>query len=150
LQPSLLQAEQAQLPQPVFIGEVLQSSDPLCGSPLDPLLQLPAFFGGPRPGCSTPHRPREGRVERDNHLPAPANLPSSDGARDTIGLLSCKSTLLAHVQFFIHQDPQGPPPLPRIIKSECIFWCQEPHSFQFLTYQEKYIKERMKRYTIMK
>ena len=31
LQPSFLQVEQAQLPQPVFIGEVLQPSDHLCG-----------------------------------------------------------------------------------------------------------------------
>ena len=36
-QPSLLQAEQAQLPQPVFIGEALQPSDHLCGPTLDPL-----------------------------------------------------------------------------------------------------------------
>ena len=43
--------------------------------------------------------PHEGRVEKDNH-------PSSDGAQDTIGLPSCKSTLLAHVKFFIHQGPQ--------------------------------------------
>ena len=40
LQPSFLQAEQAQLPQPVFVGEVLQPSDHLCGPPLDPLQQL--------------------------------------------------------------------------------------------------------------
>mgnify|MGYP001853276447 FL=1 len=40
LQPSLLQAEQDQLPQPVFIEEVLQPSDHLRGPPLDPLQQL--------------------------------------------------------------------------------------------------------------
>ena len=28
---------QAQLPQPVFVGEVLQPSEHLCGPPLDPL-----------------------------------------------------------------------------------------------------------------
>ena len=43
-QPSLLQAEQAQLPQPVFVGEVLQPSDHLCVPPLDPLQQLPVFL----------------------------------------------------------------------------------------------------------
>ena len=36
-QPSLLQAEQAQHLQPVFVGEVLQSSDHLSGPPLDSL-----------------------------------------------------------------------------------------------------------------
>ena len=34
-EPSLLQAEQAQVPQPFFTGEVLQPSDHLCGPPLD-------------------------------------------------------------------------------------------------------------------
>ena len=48
--------------------------------------------------------PQEGRVERNNHLPVPAGHPSSDGAQDTICFLSCKSTLLAHVQFFLYQE----------------------------------------------
>jgi len=33
--PSLLQAEEAQLSQPVFTGEVLESSDHICGLPLE-------------------------------------------------------------------------------------------------------------------
>ncbi|GAB0182865.1 rotatin [Grus japonensis] len=40
LEPSLLQAEQAKLSQPVFIGEVLQPSDHQCGPTLDSLQQL--------------------------------------------------------------------------------------------------------------
>ena len=40
LEPSLLQAKQAQIPQPFFTGEVLQPSDHLCGHPLDLLQQL--------------------------------------------------------------------------------------------------------------
>jgi len=45
-QPFLLQAEQAQFPQPFFIGEVLQPSDRLHGPPLDPLhILLVLFFG---------------------------------------------------------------------------------------------------------
>jgi len=36
-EPSLLQAEQPQLPQPVLVAEVLQLSDHLRGPPLDPL-----------------------------------------------------------------------------------------------------------------
>ncbi|NXG92460.1 QSPP protein, partial [Stercorarius parasiticus] len=39
LEPSLLQAEQPQLSQPVLIGEVLQPFDHLRGSPLDPFQQ---------------------------------------------------------------------------------------------------------------
>jgi len=53
---SLLQTDQAQLPQPVFAGEVLQLSVRLHGPPLDPLQQLhnSPILGGPRSGCSTP------------------------------------------------------------------------------------------------
>ncbi|PKU45778.1 vps10 domain-containing receptor 2 [Limosa lapponica baueri] len=40
LETSLLQAEQPQLSQPVFTEEVLQSSDHLCGPPLDPFQKL--------------------------------------------------------------------------------------------------------------
>ncbi|KAK4811229.1 hypothetical protein QYF61_022126, partial [Mycteria americana] len=43
LEPSLLQAEQPQLSQPVLIGEVFQPSDHFCGPPLDPLQQLHVF-----------------------------------------------------------------------------------------------------------
>ena len=39
-EPSLLQAKQAQFPQPFLIGEVLQPSDHLSGPPLDPLQEL--------------------------------------------------------------------------------------------------------------
>ena len=40
LEPSVLQAEQPQIPQPVLIGKVFQPSDFFCGPPLDPLQQL--------------------------------------------------------------------------------------------------------------
>jgi len=39
-EPSLLQADQAQFPQPFAIGEVLQPSDHLSGPPLDLLQEL--------------------------------------------------------------------------------------------------------------
>ena len=41
---SLLQAKQAQFPQPFFIGEVLQPSDHLSSRPLDPLQELHVFL----------------------------------------------------------------------------------------------------------
>ncbi|KAK4827923.1 hypothetical protein QYF61_022371 [Mycteria americana] len=40
---SLLQAEQPQVSQPFFTGEVLQPSDHFCSPPLDPLQQLHVF-----------------------------------------------------------------------------------------------------------
>ena len=48
----------------------------------------------------------EGKVERDNQLLVPAGHSVSDGSQDINGLLSCKSTLLAHVTFFIHHESQ--------------------------------------------
>ena len=44
LEPCLLQAEQAQLPQSHFIRELLQPSDYICGPPLDPPQQLRILF----------------------------------------------------------------------------------------------------------
>ena len=53
-QPSLLQAEQPQIPQPFLIAEVLQPSDHFCGPPLD-LFQHPCLScaRGSRAGCRT-------------------------------------------------------------------------------------------------
>ena len=50
--------------------------------------------------------PHKGRVEGDSFLPLPAGHPSVDASQDTVGLPGCKSTLLAHIQLFTHQDPQ--------------------------------------------
>ncbi|KAK4813629.1 hypothetical protein QYF61_014389, partial [Mycteria americana] len=81
LEPSLLQAEQPQLSQPVLVGEVLQPSDHFCDPPLDSLQQL--------------------------HLCLVLRTPELDAVlRDTVGLLGCERTLSAHAQFFVHQYPQ--------------------------------------------
>ena len=71
--PYLLQAEQTQFPQPVFIVEVLQHSDNLCGPPLDPVQQLHIFpvLGDPNLDTVLQMGPHEGRVKRDNQLPVP-------------------------------------------------------------------------------
>ena len=37
---SLLQVEQAQLPQPVLVDDLFQTSEHLCGTPLDPFQHL--------------------------------------------------------------------------------------------------------------
>lgn len=57
LQPSLFQVEQAQLSQPFFIGEVLQSPEDPHGSSLNLLHKLHNFpvLEDPRAGCSTPN-----------------------------------------------------------------------------------------------
>ncbi|KAK4816270.1 hypothetical protein QYF61_014342 [Mycteria americana] len=80
-EPSLLQAEQPQLSQPVLIGEVLQPQIifmALLGrAQAGPCL---SYVGGPRTENSTP-------------------------AQDAIGFLGCEHTLLSHGQHFIHQYP---------------------------------------------
>jgi len=103
---SLLSAKQTQLPQPFFIGEVLQHSDHLRSSSLDSLQQLHIFLVLGAPGLDTVFQmgPQESRVEGDNHLLLPAGYSSFDAAQDTPGVLGGKSTLLAHVQLFIHQN----------------------------------------------
>ena len=53
LEPSPLQAEHAELPQPFFIEEVLQSSDHFHSPPLDLLQQLHIFLVLGSPGLDT-------------------------------------------------------------------------------------------------
>ncbi|KAK4817891.1 hypothetical protein QYF61_002060 [Mycteria americana] len=102
------EAEQAQLSQPVPVGEVLQPSDHFCGPPLDLLQQLhvPLVLRAPELDAVLQVRSHQSRVEGQNHLPRPAGHTSFDAAQDTVGLLGCERTLLAHVQLFVHQYPQ--------------------------------------------
>ena len=53
LEPSLLQAKQAQFPRSFLIGEVLQPSDNLSGPPLDSFQELCVFFVLGAPGLDT-------------------------------------------------------------------------------------------------
>ncbi|KAK4822675.1 hypothetical protein QYF61_019042 [Mycteria americana] len=106
-EPSLLQAKQPQLSQPVFIGVVLQPSDHLCGPPLDSLQQVHVLLmlGTPEPNAVLQVGSHESRVEGENHLPRPAGHASFDAAQDTVGLLGCKHTLPGHVELLINQHP---------------------------------------------
>ena len=74
---SLLQAEQAQLPQPVFTGEVLQPSEHPHGSPLDLLQELCVLPVLGAPGLDTVLQmgPLKGRAEGDNPLLLPDAIP---------------------------------------------------------------------------
>jgi len=85
---------------------MFQPLDHLCGPPLDHSGQLSVFLvlGTPDLDAVFQMGPLEGRVEGDNHLTGPAGHPTSDGTQDTTGLPGSKSTLLAHVKFFINQD----------------------------------------------
>ena len=104
LELSLLQAEQPQLSQPVLIGEVLQPSDNFCQPSLAlqrvhvfPVLKAPELDAGLQV------RSHQSGAEGQNHLPQPAAQASLDAAQDTVGLLGCELTFVAHVKLFIHQ-----------------------------------------------
>jgi len=87
---------------------VLQPSDHLSGSPLDILQDLHDLPVLGVPGLDTvlqmgPHR---SQAEGENYLPLPAGPPFFNAAQNTVGLLGCKRTLLAHVQLLVYQDSQ--------------------------------------------
>ena len=73
-EPSLLQAEQPQLPQPFLIGDMFHPSDNFCGPALDlfqqvhvcPVLRAPELDAG------LPLGSHQSRVEGQNRLPWPA------------------------------------------------------------------------------
>jgi len=50
--------------------------------------------------------PLEVRVKSDDYLTHLTGNPFL--AQDTVDLLGCKCMLMAHIKFFIHQDPQLP------------------------------------------
>ena len=118
LEPCLLQAEQPQLSQPFLIGKVFQPSDHFCGCPLAPLHGVHVFpvLRAPELDKAFQVGSHQSGVEGQNHLPQPADhtytesqnhrSTSLDAAQDTVGLLGCECTLVAHVQLFIPQYPQ--------------------------------------------
>lgn len=107
LEPSFLQAEQLQLSQPVFIGEVLYSLDNLHG------LSGPSVTGSylscavaPKVDTALQGKSHEGRVERQNALPWPAGHAVLDTSQDTTGFLGCQWILLDPVELLVHNHPQ--------------------------------------------
>ncbi|XP_068253163.1 ubiquitin-conjugating enzyme E2 W isoform X1 [Nyctibius grandis] len=102
-EPSLLQAEEPQLSQPVFIGEVLQPFDHHRGPPLDSFQQLHVLLmlGAPEMNAVLQVGSHESRVKGQNHLPRRAGRASFDAAQDMVGFLGCERTLPAHVELLI-------------------------------------------------
>lgn len=100
---ALLQAEQAQFPQTFFLSEVLQPSDHLCVLPPDLLPQLHILLVLGASGLNTALQmgPQEDRTKRA--IPSFSLL----AALHTVGLPSCKNTLLVCVELFVHQDLQA-------------------------------------------
>ena len=89
---SLLQTEQAQLSQPLPLGEVFHSLDHFCGPSLDTLQQIRIS-----PALRTSHldavlqmRSHQHRVEGQDHLPYPAGHTAFVAAQDMVGFLGCE------------------------------------------------------------
>jgi len=59
-----------------------------------------------RPGRSTPDVTSQGQSRGGQSPSCPAGHAPVDTAQGTFGFLGCKSTLLAHVQLFFHQNTQ--------------------------------------------
>lgn len=92
---SLLFSRQAQLPQPVFIAEVLQSSEHLHVPPLDPLQQFHILLVLDHTGLQT--RLYKSRGKGDNHLPWPTGNPSADTGQGNTGFLGCILQVTYHI-----------------------------------------------------
>ena len=107
-QPSLLRAEQPQLPQPFLIGEVFQPWDHFCGPPLDPLQHVHLFpmLRASELDAGLQLRSHQSGVEGQSYLSQPGGHASLDAAQDTVGLLGYKCTLLGHVKLLLNQHPQ--------------------------------------------
>jgi len=87
---------------------VLHPLDHFCGLSLGTLQKVCVF-----PVLSTSHlhavlqvRSHQCRLEGQDHLPQPAGHVSFDAAQDAVSFLGYDGTVLAHVQFTIHQYTQ--------------------------------------------
>jgi len=67
---------------------------------VSPVLRAPELDAGLQVGS------HQSRVKVQDHLPRPAGHAAFDAARDMVGFVDCKHTLLAHVCLFIHLYPQ--------------------------------------------
>lgn len=93
LEPSLLQAEQSQMSQPVFIGEALQLLDYLCGLPLNSFQQIYILLmlGTPK---------MDAVLERQKLLSYPSGHVAFDAAQDMVGFRGCEYRLLLNSHYF--------------------------------------------------
>jgi len=87
---------------------VFLSSDHVCSPLLDLLQQVHVFLvlGTPRLDAVLQLGCRETGLQGENRLPRPVGHATFDAAQGVVGFLDCKHTLMAHVQFFIHQYSQ--------------------------------------------
>ncbi|KAK4807436.1 hypothetical protein QYF61_001987, partial [Mycteria americana] len=107
-QPPSLQAEQAQVPQPLPISLVLQTLPQLRCPSLDTLQPLNVSLGVRGPALNTAFevRPHQCPVQGHGHCPAPAGHTTSDTSQDATGLLGHLGPLLAHIQAAVNKHPQ--------------------------------------------
>ncbi|KAK4827388.1 hypothetical protein QYF61_017793 [Mycteria americana] len=90
-------------------GGVFQPLDHFRGPSLDLLQQLHVLLVlmTPELDAVLQVRSHQSGVEGQNHLPRSAGHASFDAAQDTVGLLGCECTLLAHVRFSSISTPKS-------------------------------------------
>ena len=108
MEPSLLQAEEPQLSQPVLLGVVLKPSDYLYGPPLHPLQQLHILLvlGAPELEAVLQGGVLQEQSRAAESPPLTAVHASLDATQYTVGLLGCKHALPAHIESFINRHLQ--------------------------------------------
>lgn len=124
--PSLLQAEEVQLPLPVFIGKVLQPLDHLHGPPLDQVEQLHISVMLGTPGLDAVLQGGM-RAEYKEIITSLTLLATALLLQPRIVLAYwAGSAHQAHIQLSVHQEPQVL--LFRAALTE--FFCQSVHVFE--------------------
>lgn len=97
-EPSLLQAKQLQLSQPLLVWHMLHSLNYLCDPSLNLLqyVHVSLVLGSPEPDTALEVRSHECFTRE--------KVPLAGNAQDVVGLC-CTCALLAHGQLFVHQEP---------------------------------------------
>jgi len=103
---------------------MFQSLYHLCGLSLDSLqyVHISLILESPVMDKVLQVGSHKSRVEGKDHLPQPAGNTFSSAAQDTICLLCCKGTLLAHIQLGLHYGPFPPSCFPAGW-SPSMYWC---------------------------
>ena len=88
---------------------MLQPSEYLCSSALDPLQQVHVLlmYEAPELDVVVQMGSHQSGVEGQNPLPRPAGYAAFDAAQDTAGFLGCECTLPGHVELLVNQHTQA-------------------------------------------
>ena len=95
-------SKQAQLPQPLLVGEMLQSPPHPHSPALGSLQYLLIFLqlGSPALDTGLQMGPHQGRVDGEENLPRPAGHTPLDAPQDPIGLLGIMVKIIQKLELY--------------------------------------------------